>query len=142
MDKVIREGGVRVEVDLAKQVIQVHAVDAAGRVLTNRALPRAKFIEWCVQLPAGCIFGKEASSSAHHWARKLIGFGLDARIIAAQLFSPYRNQGATGKNDANDAAAICEAASRPRMRCPATCSKTLATNSARSHGLSTPDASR
>ncbi len=57
----------------------------------------------------------ETSSSAHHWARKLIALGLDARIIAAQLVSPYRKQGASGKNDANDAAAICEAASRPQM---------------------------
>ena len=116
MDEVIREGAVRVGVDLAKQVIQVHAVDALGRVLTSRALPRAKFVEWCVQLSTGCIVAMEASSSAHHWARKLIGFGLDARIISAQLVSPYRSQGGTGKNDANDAAAICEAASRPTMR--------------------------
>jgi transposase len=58
----------------------------------------------------------EASSSAHHWARKLIALGLDARIISAQLVEPYRSQGASGKNDANDAAAICEAASRPTMR--------------------------
>jgi len=116
MDKVIREGAVRVGVDLAKRVIQVHAVDAGGRVVSARALTRDKFIEWCVMLPAGCIVAMEASSSAHHWARKLVGLGLDARIISAQLVSPYRSQGATGKNDANDAAAICEAASRPTMR--------------------------
>jgi transposase len=116
MDKVIREGAVRVGVDLAKRVIQVHAVDASGRVLTSRALARDKFLEWCVMLPSGCLVAMEASSSAHHWARKLIALGLDARIISAQLVSPYRSQGATGKNDANDAAAICEAASRPTMR--------------------------
>jgi transposase len=116
MDKVIREGAVRVGVDLAKRVIQVHAVDAGGGVVTRRALVRDKFIEWCVMLPAGCIVAMEASSSAHHWARKLTALGLDARIISAQLVSPYRSQGATGKNDANDAAAICEAASRPTMR--------------------------
>jgi transposase len=58
----------------------------------------------------------KASSSARHLARQLIGLGLDARIISAQLVSPYRSQVATGKNDANDAAAICEAASRPTMR--------------------------
>ena len=116
MNEVIREGAVRVGVDLAKRVIQVHAVDASGHVISGRALARDKFIEWCVRLPAGCIVAMEASSSAHHWARKLIGLGLDARIISAQLVSPYRSQGATGKNDANDAAAICEAASRPTMR--------------------------
>ena len=113
---VARGQAVRVGVDLAKRVIQVHAVDAGGRVVASRALARDKFIEWCVMQPAGCIVAMEASSSAHHWTRKLIGLGLDARIISAQLVSPYRSEGATGKNDANDAAAICEAASRPTMR--------------------------
>jgi transposase len=115
MDKVIREGVVRVGVDLAKRVIQVHAVDAGGHVLASRALARDKFLAWCGQLPAGCIVAMETSSSAHHWARKLLAFGLDARIIAAQFVGPYRKQGASGKNDANDAAAVCEAASRPGM---------------------------
>ena len=105
----------RVGADLAKHVIQVHAVDAAGKLVTNRALPRDKFVTWCAQLPAGCLVAMEASSSAHHWARKLVALGLDARIIAAHLVAPYRLQGKGGKNDANDAAAICEAASRPTM---------------------------
>jgi transposase len=116
MEKVTRAQAVRVGVDLAKRVIQVHAVDAAGRVVTSRLLARDKFIAWCAMLPGGCIVAMEASSSAHHWARKLVALGLDARIISAQLVSPYRSEGATGKNDANDAAAICEAASRPTMR--------------------------
>jgi transposase len=107
---------VRVGVDLAKRVIQVHAVDTAGRVVTSRALARDKFVAWCAQLPPGCLVVMEVSSSAHHWARKLLALGLDARIVAAHLASPYRAEGATGKNDANDAAAICEAASRPHMR--------------------------
>ena len=94
MDKVIREGAARVGVDLAKRVIQVHAVDPGDRVLTNRMLVRDKFLEW---------------------ARKLVLLGLDARIISAQLVAPYRRQGASGKNDANDAQAICEAAARPQM---------------------------
>ena len=106
---------VRVGVDLAKRVIQVHAVDAAGRLVTGRALARDRFLAWCSQLPAGCVVAMEASSSAHHWARKLSSLGLDARIIAAHLVKPYRKQGSGGKNDANDAAAICEAASRPSM---------------------------
>ena len=62
----------RVGVDLAKRVIQVRAVDAAGKLVTNRALPRDKFVTWCAQLPAGCLVAMEASSSAHHWARKLV----------------------------------------------------------------------
>jgi transposase len=103
-------------VDLAKRVIQVHAVDATGRVLTSRALRREQFVDWCARLPAGCMVVMEASSGAHHWARKLVALGLDARVVSAQLAAPYRHQGANGKNDANDAAAICEAASRPHMR--------------------------
>lgn len=106
----------RVGADLAKRVIQVHAVNASGQRVTVRALPREKFLAWCAQLPAGCLVAMEASSSAHHWARKLIAMGLDARIIAAHLVAPYRLQGKSGKNDANDAAAICEAACRPQMR--------------------------
>ena len=120
MEKITRAAGcgeaTRVGVDLAKRVIQVHAVNAQGKVLTTRALKREQFIEWSVQLPPGCMVAMEASSSAHHWARKLLAMGLDARIISAQLVSPYRLEGHTGKNDANDAAAICEAASRPQMR--------------------------
>ena len=111
-----RREAVRVGVDLAKRVIQVHAVDVSGRVLTSRALARDRFLEWCVRLPAGCLVAMEASSSAHHWARKLLVLGLAPRIISAQLVEPYRSQGTSGKNDANDAAAICEAASRPTMR--------------------------
>ena len=116
MEQSTRGQAVRVGVDLAKQVIQVHAVSAAGQVLTTRALRREQFIQWCAQLPGGCVVAMEASSSAHHWARKLQAMGLQVRIISAQLVSPYRLQGHTGKNDANDAAAICEAASRPQMR--------------------------
>lgn len=69
----------RVGVDLAKSVIKVHGVDAAGKVVTNRQLPRDKFMAWCVQLPPGCPIAMEASSGAHHWARKLAGFGLEPR---------------------------------------------------------------
>jgi transposase len=98
----------RVGVDLAKNVIQVHAVDAAGKVVTNRALKREKFLAWFADLPAGCLVAMEACTGAHHWARKLNERGFDARIIPAQFVTPYRIQGKTGKNDANDAAAVCE----------------------------------
>jgi len=106
----------RVGVDLAKNVIQIHAVDASDKLVTNRSLPRGNFMAWCAKLPAGCLIAMEACSGAHHWARKLVALGLDARIIAAHLVAPYRLQGKSGKNDANDAAAVCEAASRPNMR--------------------------
>jgi transposase len=107
---------VRVGADLAKRVIQVHAVDAAGAVVCRRALRREAFMPWCARLPAGCVVAMEISSGAHHWARRLLALGLVPRLMSAQLVEPYRSEGATGKNDANDAAAICEAASRPSMR--------------------------
>ena len=107
----------RIGVDLAKSVIQVHAVDAAGKLLTNRQLSRDKFLTWCAQLPVGCVVAMEGCGGAHHWARKLIALGLNAKIIAAHLVAPYRLQGKGGKNDANDAAAVCEAASRPAIHC-------------------------
>ncbi len=107
---------VRVGVDLAKNLIQVHAVDATGKRLVSRALKREQFIAWCEQLPQGCLVAMEACSGAHHWARKLRAMGLDARLIAAHFVTPYRMEGRSGKNDATDAAAICEAASRPSMR--------------------------
>lgn len=107
---------VRVGVDLAKNLIQVHAVDAAGRRVVAKALKRDQFLAWCEQLPAGCLVAMEACSSAHHWTRRLRTKGLDARLIAANFVTPYRMQGKSGKNDATDAAAICEAASRPSMR--------------------------
>lgn len=111
MDQITRVG-----VDLAKRVIQVHAVNAAGRVVSAKALSRDKFVAWCVQLPPGCMIAMEACSGGHHWARKLKAMGLDARLIAGHFVGAYRMQGKRGKNDANDAAAICEAAGRPHMR--------------------------
>jgi transposase len=103
-------------VDIAKQVIQVHAVDAAGRKVVARALKRDQFLTWCAQLPPGCVVAMEACGGAHHWARRLVAIGLRARLIAAHYVTPYRLQGKGGKNDANDAAAICDAAANPRTQ--------------------------
>jgi transposase len=106
----------RVGVDLAKNVIQVHAVDKAGRVLVAKALKRAAFVGWCAQLPKGCVVAMEACSGAHAWGRQLRELGLQPKLIAPNFVSPYRMEGKTGKNDMTDAAAVCEAASRPSMR--------------------------
>lgn len=62
---------VRAGVDLAKHVIQVHAVDAAGQRLVARPVKRDQFLAWCAQLPACCVVAMEACSSAHHGARRL-----------------------------------------------------------------------
>ena len=87
----------RVGLDLAKSVIQVNAVDVGGKLVTNRQLSRDKLLPWCAQLPPGCLVAMEACSGAHHWARKLIALGLNAKIIAAHLVAPYRLQGKGGK---------------------------------------------
>ncbi|RST46786.1 IS110 family transposase [Variovorax sp. MHTC-1] len=105
----------RVGVDLSKRVIQLHGVDAHERVVLRRSVSVDKFPELMVQLPA-CLVAMEACSTAHYWARKLAVFGHTVRLIAPQFVSPYRKSGTTGKNDAADAEAICEAASRPTMR--------------------------
>jgi len=107
---------VRVGVDLAKHVIQVHAVDSAGRPVVVKQLTRAAFMGWCTRLPFGCIVAMEATTGCHYWARVLEATAVDVRLISPSFVTPYRMQGPGGKNDANDAEAICEAAARPRMR--------------------------
>jgi transposase len=116
MGEITRAVIIRAGVDLAKLVIQVHAVDAAGRKVLARAFKRDAFEAWCRQLPAGCVVAMEACASAHHWGRKLTQMGLNPKLIAPAFVGAYRMQGTSGKNDANDAQAICEAASRPNMR--------------------------
>jgi transposase len=101
-----------VGLDLAKSVFTVHGVDEHGNTVLRKTVRRAKVLELFAQLPA-CVVGMEACAGAQHWARKLRQLGHDPRIMAAEFVAPYR-QG--GKNDANDAAAICEAVSRPKMR--------------------------
>jgi len=100
-----------VGLDLAKRMIQVHAVDSLGRVVAAKAVARNRFIEWCAQLPSGVLVAMESCGGAHHWARKLAAMGLQPRLIAGHFVGPYRMEGKRGKNDANDAAAVCEAAS-------------------------------
>ena len=98
--------------DLAKHIFQVHAVDAAGHVVTNRALRRKDVLAFFESLPR-CLIGLEACGSAHHWARELMKFGHDVRLMPPAYVKAYvRRQ----KNDAADAAAICEAVTRPSMR--------------------------
>ncbi len=62
----------RAGVDLAKSVIQVHAVYADGKLVTNRQLNRDKCLPWCAQLPVGCMVAMKACGGSHHWARKLL----------------------------------------------------------------------
>jgi transposase len=103
-------------IDLAKNVFALHGVNAAGKtILVKPSLRREQLLDVLAQLPP-CIIGMEACTGAHHWARQLIKLGHTPKLMAPKFVIPYRIQGRHGKNDANDAAAICEAVTRPTMR--------------------------
>ena len=102
-------------IDLAKAVFQVHGVDGHGKVAVRRQLKRSEMSSYFATLEP-CLIGMEACGSAHHWARKLGGYGHTVKLMAPKFVTPYRMSGRRGKNDAADAAAICEAVSRPKMR--------------------------
>jgi len=107
---------VYVGIDLAKNVFAVHGVNQAGKVeLVRPSVPRAKLHELIASLPP-CVIGMEACSGAHHWARLFGDLGHTVRLMAPKFVAPYRLSGKRGKNDAADAAAICEAVQRPNMR--------------------------
>jgi transposase len=107
---------VTVGIDLAKNVFAVHGVDAAGKpVLVRPNVARDKLLALIASLPP-CLIGMEACSGAHHWAREFDKLGHTARLMAPKFVAPYRLSGKRGKNDAADAAAICEAVTRPQMR--------------------------
>jgi len=101
-----------VGLDLAKNVFTLHGIDERGNTVLRKTVRRGRLLELFAQFPA-CVVGMEACSGAQHWARELRKLGHNPRIMAAEFVEPYR-QG--GKNDNNDAAAICEAVGRPKMR--------------------------
>ena len=103
---------VTVGVDLAKNVFQVHAIGADGKVLVRRQLRRGEVLKFFSSLPP-CLVGMEACASAHHWGRELLALGHDVRLMPPAYVKPYVKR---GKTDAADAEAICEAALRPTMR--------------------------
>src|ERR1700722_19438706 len=96
----------------AHVVFTVHAVSSEGAVILRRTVSRAKLPELVAQLPPSVI-GLEACSGAHEWARRFSAFGHTVRLMAPKFVMPYRK---SGKNDGNDAEAICEAVGRPNMR--------------------------
>src|ERR1700684_2479101 len=102
----------RVGLDLAKRVFQVHAVDAKGEIVVARKLTRSQLISFFAELPPS-VAAMEACSSAHHWGRTLIELGHEVRLLPPAHVKPYVRR---NKNDAVDAAAICESAGRPGQR--------------------------
>src|SRR6201989_2655368 len=102
--------------DLAKSVFQVHGVDVDGAVVIRKRISRAKLLEFFATLPT-CLVGIEACPTAHYWSRRLQGLGHTVRLMPPSYVKAYVKR---SKNDANDAAAICEAVTRPSMRFVAT----------------------
>jgi transposase len=101
-----------VGLDIAKSVFQVHGVDAEGALVVAKPVRRGQLLKFFASLPR-CLVGMEACSSAHHWARSLIELGHQVKLIPPAYVKPYVRR---NKNDAVDAAAICEAVVRPNMR--------------------------
>jgi len=98
--------------DLAKQVFQVHGADEKGRCVLRKQLKRRDVLAFFTGLPR-CAVAMEACGTAYYWAREIAKSGHEVRLIPPGYVKPYVKR---GKNDAIDAEAICEAASRPTMR--------------------------
>lgn len=107
MDKISVVG-----LDLAKNVFQVHAVNAQGRVVERKQLRRSEVLSWFAKIEP-CRIGLEACGGMHYWARKLSELGHTVRPMAARFIKPYLK---SNKSDMLDAEAICEAMQRPGMR--------------------------
>lgn len=101
-----------VGLDLAKNVFQVHAIDAEGAVVIRRQIRRAQLLLFFSRL-APCLIGIEACAGAHYWARELTKLGHEVRLIPPSYVKPFVKR---GKTDAADAEAICTAVTQPTMR--------------------------
>jgi len=111
------EGAVHMQIstlgiDIAKNVFQVHGVDAAEQVVLKKQLRRGQVLEFVGKLPP-CLIGMEACATSHHWAREFRRLGHDVQLMPPGYVKAYVKR---SKNDAADAAAICEAVRRPSMR--------------------------
>ena len=107
---------VTVGIDLAKNIFALHGIDQSGKaVLIKPKVARGQLLELIASLPP-CLIGMEACTGAHHWARQFRQHGHTVKLMAPKFVAPYRMSGKRGKNDANDAAAIVEAVTRPNMR--------------------------
>jgi transposase len=103
---------ITIGLDIAKSVFQVHGIDGAGAVVICKRIGRSKVLEFFANLPP-CLVGIEACATAHHWSRELQTLGHTVKLMPPSYVKAYLKR---SKNDANDAAAICEAVTRPSMR--------------------------
>src|SRR5215471_17947216 len=97
--------------DLAKKVFHVHGVDFAGNVVVARRLKRKEVLAFFAKLTP-CLVGMEACGSAHYWAREIAKLGHTVKLMPPKYVKAYVKR---GKTDPGDAAAICEAVTRPTM---------------------------
>jgi transposase len=98
--------------DIAKNVFQVHGIDADERVVVRKQLRRGQVLAFFKALPP-CLVGMEACATAHYWAREVTKLGHKVRLMPARDVKAYVKR---NKNDAADAEAICEAVRRPTVR--------------------------
>ena len=99
-------------VDTAKNVMQLHWVDAGSGEIGRRKLTRAKFIDFFAQRH-GCHIVMEACPGSHHWARSLAAMGHCVELLPARQVRPF----VTGnKDDAADARAIWLASQQRDIR--------------------------
>jgi transposase len=98
--------------DIAKHVFQVHGIDATEKVVVRKQLRRGQVMKFFAAMPP-CLVGMEACATAHHWARELTKLGHEVRLMPPKDVKAYVRR---NKNDAADAAAICEAVRRPTIR--------------------------
>src|SRR6476660_416814 len=98
--------------DIAKNVFQVHGIDATEKVAVRKQLRRGQVMGFFKAL-APCLVGMEACATSHYWARELTKLGHQVRLMPAKHVKAYIKR---NKNDAADAEAICEAVRRPTMR--------------------------
>ncbi len=103
---------VTIGLDLAKNIFQVHGIDACGKVVVRKPLGRGEVMKFFAGLPP-CLIGIEACATAHHWGRELGKLGHTVRLMPPAYVKAYVKR---GKTDAADAEAICEAVTRPTMR--------------------------
>ncbi len=107
MEKLIRIG-----MDTSKSVFQLHGVDSVEQPILRRKLRRGQVLPFFSDLPPAQV-AMEACGASHYWARELQALGHEVVLIPPQYVKPYVQR---GKSDAADAEAICEAASRPKLR--------------------------
>ena len=99
-------------IDIAKNVFQLHGVDADGKVVLQKKLSRDKLLQFIAKLPP-CKIGMESCSGSNYWAKQFKTLGHEVKLISPQFVKPYVK---SNKNDRQDAEAICEALTRPNMR--------------------------